>query len=128
MPISSLAQTPNRNSLPRHVTVNDLPIAPTTLHPTLAGPPPLPKSSLAQTPNRNSLPRQVTVNDLPIGRSVDETLRLLQAIQFHAEHGEVTSRGVRGAGFPRRTGGFVRRPVAGSGRAFLCEGVQSWGR
>lgn len=33
--------------------------------------------------------QQVTINDLPIGRSVDETLRVLQAIQFVAKHGEV---------------------------------------
>jgi len=33
--------------------------------------------------------RQSTINDLPVGRSVDETLRLLQAFQFHAKHGEV---------------------------------------
>ena len=33
--------------------------------------------------------RQVTVNDLPIGRSVDETLRLLKALQFVEKHGEV---------------------------------------
>jgi len=33
--------------------------------------------------------RHVTINDLPIGRSVDETLRVLQAAQFAAEHGEV---------------------------------------
>ena len=33
--------------------------------------------------------RQATVNDLPIGRSVDETLRLVQALQYHEEHGEV---------------------------------------
>lgn len=33
--------------------------------------------------------RHITVNDLPIGRSVDEALRVVQAIQFHAEHGEV---------------------------------------
>lgn len=26
--------------------------------------------------------RQITVNDLPVGRSVDETLRLIQAFQF----------------------------------------------
>jgi len=30
-----------------------------------------------------------SVNDLPVGRSVDETLRLLKAFQFVAEHGEV---------------------------------------
>lgn len=39
--------------------------------------------------NPQGVIQQVTINDLPIGRSVDETLRLLQAIQFHAEHGEV---------------------------------------
>ena len=39
--------------------------------------------------------KQVTINDLPIGRSVDETLRLLQAIQFHAAHGEVCPAGAR---------------------------------
>ncbi|KAI6177508.1 hypothetical protein M3Y97_00915200 [Aphelenchoides bicaudatus] len=33
--------------------------------------------------------RQVTINDLPIGRSVDETLRLVQAIQYTEKHGEV---------------------------------------
>lgn len=33
--------------------------------------------------------RQVTVNDLPVGRSVDETLRLVQAFQYTDEHGEV---------------------------------------
>ncbi|KAJ0405848.1 hypothetical protein P43SY_001580 [Pythium insidiosum] len=33
--------------------------------------------------------RQITINDLPIGRSVDEVLRLVQALQFHEEHGEV---------------------------------------
>ena len=32
--------------------------------------------------------RQITVNDLPVGRSVDETLRLVQAFQFTDEHGE----------------------------------------
>ena len=26
--------------------------------------------------------RQITINDLPVGRSVDETLRLVQAYQF----------------------------------------------
>lgn len=33
--------------------------------------------------------RQMTINDLPVGRSVDETLRLVQAFQFTDEHGEV---------------------------------------
>ncbi|RMZ96291.1 thioredoxin peroxidase [Brachionus plicatilis] len=33
--------------------------------------------------------RQITINDLPVGRSVDETLRLVQAFQFTDVHGEV---------------------------------------
>lgn len=33
--------------------------------------------------------RQITVNDLPVGRSVDETLRLVQAFQYTDIHGEV---------------------------------------
>jgi len=33
--------------------------------------------------------RHVTLNDLPIGRSVDEVLRVVQAIQFTDKHGEV---------------------------------------
>ncbi|UJR07803.1 hypothetical protein I4U23_012084 [Adineta vaga] len=32
--------------------------------------------------------RQMTINDLPVGRSVDETLRLVQAFQFTDKHGE----------------------------------------
>lgn len=37
--------------------------------------------------------RQITVNDLPVGRSVDETLRLVQAFKFTDEHGEVCPAG-----------------------------------
>ncbi|KAI9224333.1 peroxiredoxin-2 [Blastocladiella britannica] len=37
--------------------------------------------------------RQVTVNDLPVGRNVEETLRLVEAIQFTEEHGEVCPAG-----------------------------------
>jgi len=33
--------------------------------------------------------RQITMNDLPVGRSVDETLRLVQAFQYTDDHGEV---------------------------------------
>ncbi|CAG9461597.1 unnamed protein product [Pedinophyceae sp. YPF-701] len=35
----------------------------------------------------------ITVNDLPVGRSVDETIRLIQAHQFVREHGEVCPAG-----------------------------------
>jgi len=33
--------------------------------------------------------RHQIVNDLPLGRSVDEVLRLIDALQFNEEHGEV---------------------------------------
>jgi peroxiredoxin (alkyl hydroperoxide reductase subunit C) len=33
--------------------------------------------------------RHALINDLPLGRSVDEALRVLDALQFHEEHGDV---------------------------------------
>jgi len=39
--------------------------------------------------------RQITINDLPIGRDVDETLRLVQAVQYTDKHGEVCPAGWR---------------------------------
>lgn len=32
--------------------------------------------------------RQITINDLPVGRSVDETLRLVQAFKHTDKYGE----------------------------------------
>jgi alkyl hydroperoxide reductase subunit AhpC len=37
----------------------------------------------------NGVLRSMTVNDLPVGRSVDETLRVVQGFQYSDEHGEV---------------------------------------
>lgn len=37
--------------------------------------------------------RQITMNDLPVGRSVDETLRLVEAFQYTDKHGEVCPAG-----------------------------------
>ena len=39
--------------------------------------------------DRDGLVRHELVNDLPLGRSVDEVLRLLDALQFFELHGEV---------------------------------------
>lgn len=39
--------------------------------------------------DRDGLVRSQMVNDLPIGRSIDEIIRLVDALQFHEEHGEV---------------------------------------
>lgn len=36
----------------------------------------------------NGILRQITINDLPVGRSVEETIRLVQAFQFTDKHGE----------------------------------------
>jgi len=33
--------------------------------------------------------RHSVINDLPLGRSVDEALRIVDALKFHEEHGEV---------------------------------------
>lgn len=33
--------------------------------------------------------RHSTINDLPIGRNVEEALRVVDALQFHQEHGDV---------------------------------------
>lgn len=38
--------------------------------------------------DKEGILRHITVNDLPIGRSVDEIIRVIQAIQFTEEHGE----------------------------------------
>lgn len=37
----------------------------------------------------NQVVRVAHIHDLPIGRSVDETLRVIEAIKFTDEHGEV---------------------------------------
>ena len=37
--------------------------------------------------------RHQVVNDLPLGRNVDEMLRMVDALQFHTEHGEVCPAG-----------------------------------
>lgn len=39
--------------------------------------------------DRNGIVRHQLVNDLPLGRSVDEVIRLLDALIFHEKHGEV---------------------------------------
>ncbi|KAH7932373.1 hypothetical protein HPB51_029323 [Rhipicephalus microplus] len=42
--------------------------------------------------------RQITMNDMPVGRSVDETLRLVQAFQYTDKHGEVCPAGWKPGG------------------------------
>ena len=39
--------------------------------------------------DREGIVRHQVVNDLPLGRNIDEMLRMVDALQFHEEHGEV---------------------------------------
>jgi peroxiredoxin (alkyl hydroperoxide reductase subunit C) len=39
--------------------------------------------------DRDGVVRHALVNDLPLGRSVDEALRMLEALRFHEKHGDV---------------------------------------
>ena len=39
--------------------------------------------------DKNGVVRHQIVNDLPLGRNVDEALRMVDALQFHEENGEV---------------------------------------
>jgi peroxiredoxin 2/4 len=43
--------------------------------------------------DRNGIVRHQTVNDLPLGRNMDEMIRMIDALQFFEEHGEVCPAG-----------------------------------
>lgn len=43
--------------------------------------------------DKEGMVRSQIVNDLPLGRNMDELLRLVDALQFHEEHGEVCPAG-----------------------------------
>ncbi|MFT6264497.1 MAG: peroxiredoxin (alkyl hydroperoxide reductase subunit C) [Oleiphilaceae bacterium] len=43
--------------------------------------------------DKTGLVRSQIVNDLPLGRNMDELIRLVDALQFHEEHGEVCPAG-----------------------------------
>ena len=41
----------------------------------------------------NGIVRHQVINDLPLGRDVDEMIRMVDALQFHEQHGEVCPAG-----------------------------------
>jgi peroxiredoxin (alkyl hydroperoxide reductase subunit C) len=43
--------------------------------------------------DKEGVVRHQVVNDLPLGRNVDEMIRMVDALQFHEEHGEVCPAG-----------------------------------
>lgn len=54
----------------------------------------------------NGKVRSQTINDLPLGRNIDELIRLVDALQFHEEHGEVCP-----AGWNKGDKGMVDSPA-----------------
>jgi peroxiredoxin (alkyl hydroperoxide reductase subunit C) len=43
--------------------------------------------------DKNGVVRHMVVNDLPLGRNIDEMIRMIDALQFTEEHGEVCPAG-----------------------------------
>lgn len=43
--------------------------------------------------DKSGVVRHQVVNDLPLGRNMDEIIRMVEALQFHEEHGEVCPAG-----------------------------------
>lgn len=62
--------------------------------------------------------RHATLNDLPIGRNVDETLRVVDALQFNEQNGEVCP-----AGWEKGKAGM--RPNASGVAAYLASNAQT---
>ena len=67
--------------------------------------------------DKNGMVRSQIVNDLPLGRNIDELVRLVDALQFHEEHGEVCP-----AGWQKGDAGMTPTPA---GVASYLEGNAS---
>ena len=68
--------------------------------------------------DKEGIIRHATLNDLPLGRNVDETLRIIDALQFNEEHGEVCP-----AGWEKGKQGM--RPNAAGVATYLASHAQS---
>lgn len=66
--------------------------------------------------DKSGIIRHATLNDLPIGRNVDETLRVIDALQFNEQHGEVCP-----AGWQK--GQQAMRPNASGVASYLASNV-----
>lgn len=64
--------------------------------------------------DKHGIVRSQIVNDLPLGRNIDELLRLIDALQFHEQHGEVCP-----AGWNK--GDAAIKPTAEGIASFLAE-------
>lgn len=68
--------------------------------------------------DKQGVVRHATINDLPIGRNVEETLRVIHALQFTERHGEVCP-----AGWQK--GGKAMTPNAKGVASFLADNANS---
>jgi peroxiredoxin (alkyl hydroperoxide reductase subunit C) len=64
--------------------------------------------------DRDGIVRHQVVNDLPLGRNIDEAIRMVDALQFFEQHGEVCP-----AGWNKGKAGMVASPEGVA--AFLAE-------
>lgn len=64
--------------------------------------------------DKSGIVRSQLVNDLPIGRNIDELLRLVDALQYHEQHGEVCPAGWK-------KGDKAMKPSAAGVASFLSE-------
>ena len=67
--------------------------------------------------DKQGIVRAQIVNDLPLGRNIDELLRLIDALQFHEQHGEVCP-----AGWKKGETGI--KPTTEGIAVFLTENAQ----
>lgn len=68
--------------------------------------------------DRQGVVRSQLINDLPLGRNFDEVIRLIEALQFHEEHGEVCP-----AGWKKGDKGMTASPEGVA--AYLSENADS---
>jgi peroxiredoxin (alkyl hydroperoxide reductase subunit C) len=68
--------------------------------------------------DKKGVVRHQIVNDLPLGRNIDEALRMVDALQFHEEHGEVCP-----AGWNKGKSGM--KPDAAGVASYLSENAKS---
>lgn len=64
--------------------------------------------------DKTGIVRSQMINDLPIGRNIDEILRLVDALQYHEQHGEVCPAGWK-------KGDKAMKPSAAGVASFLSE-------
>ena len=77
--------------------------------------------------DKNGVVRHQVVNDLPLGRNIDEMLRMVDALQFHEEHGEVCpAQWEKGKeGMALMSARFSMRSLAGIWRWEVAVGMES---